>query len=153
MSTYRQIIVKATDPMRKEGVASEAITPGDLIEYVGGSAATGGQLKKHATSGGNAGPRFMLEQSYIGEDIDDACAALDNIPFIYARRGDEIYARLAANNNVLYGSPLESNGDGTLKLHSPTSAGGGTLYKGSIVAYAREPQNSGSVSRLVVEVA
>jgi len=152
-----QIIIKG-DPIHKEGIATESITPGDLLDFVSGSAATPNAtyltpyLKKHSVSGGRATKMFALNQDYIGSvppgtNIDKTYANLDQVFYAVFRPGDEVFARLKASENVSYGTYLDSAGDGTLKIAAGGSAGGGVL-----VARALEASNVGTVARLIVEV-
>lgn len=147
----KQVIIKG-DPIYKEAIANESITPGDLIEFIGGSAATASYVKKHATAAGNQGGMFAVVQDYIGGGLTKTYASGDQVIYVAAGRGDEINARLAANNNALVGSLLESNGDGTLRLHTPASAASASNYLNKIVGQAMDPVNSGSTARVRVEV-
>jgi hypothetical protein len=153
------IIIRG-NPIIQEGIATESITPGDLLEYAAGSAATGGTyltpyVKKHPTSGGNASRLWALEQDYIGSvppnsagAINKTYANLDQVRFGAFQPGQQLFARLAASQNVSYGSYLESNGDGTLK----TGATGSAANTPRLVARALEPSNVSVVARIIVEV-
>ncbi len=158
----KNIILKG-DPVLKEGIATESITPGDLLDFVTGSAATGGSyltpyLKKHAVAGGNQSRAFALEQDYIGTlgggtstaRIDKTYASSDQVFYGVFRPGDEVYARLAASNSVSYGTFLESNGDGTLRIAVGGSAA--AAQNARLVGRSLGIVNTGSVSRLAVEV-
>lgn len=156
-----QIVIKG-DPIIKEGIATESITPGDLLDYVAGSAATLNStyltpyVKKHAGAGRNAQARFALEQDYIGTTppgviIDKTYANLDQVRYGHFRPGDEVFARLKASENVSYGAYLESAGDGTLRIASVASPAS-IDADSRIVCRALEASNSGSVARLIVEV-
>lgn len=114
------------DFIRKEGEASAAITPGDLIEF-GGSA----DLRPHATIGGQARRAFAVENDLIGKGVDDAYAAGDNVQYGVFVPGAEVYARLAAGETCTKGDALESAGNGRLQVSS-------TPVEGSIVAWALE---------------
>lgn len=118
------------DFIRKEGEASAAITPGDLIEF-GGSA----DVRVHATVGGQARRAFALENDLIGKGIDDAYAAGDLVQYGVFVPGAEVYARLAAGETCSKGDALESAGNGRLQVSS-------TPVEGSIVAWALEAQAS-----------
>ncbi len=158
MATPNQIILKG-DPVRKTAIANESITPGHLIQFVGGSAATGAYLKKHATAGGSLGGTrhaFALEQDYIGQTITKVYAQNDEVAYGVFRPGDEVYALLASGENVVaYETALESNGDGTLRAHVPQSAVGSTQIKlNRVVGFALDLVNASSgASRIKVEVA
>lgn len=146
-------VLKKGNPIVKEAVASEAITPGHLVEFGGTN-----DVQKHSTASGNARKAFMREQDYIGQDIDTACAAGDRIPYFVGRTGDEVRGLVAAGAAAIAkGDPLESAGDGTVKLHSPPSDAAGTTIKhDAIVGYAMEAvDNSGGSEavRIAIEVA
>lgn len=154
MATSNRIIIRG-EPAWREGIANETITPGHLIEPLGGSAATAGYFKKHATAGGsNVLPRFMLQEDYIGATIDATAASGDQIPYGIFKAGDEVNAWLASGQNVGVNQALESNGDGTLRAVIPQSAVGSTQIKtNQVVGYAKEPINaSAAAARIVVEV-
>ncbi len=112
------------DYIRKEGKASEAITPGHLVEF-GGTA----DYRKHATIGGVARRAFALENDLIGQGIDDNYDASDTVQVGLFCPGAEVYAKVSYA--ATKGDFLESNGDGTLKLSS-------TPVDGSTIAVALE---------------
>lgn len=150
-----QIIIKG-DPVLKEGIATQTITPGDLIDLAAGSAATGGTyitpyLRKHNVPGGNAQKAFALNQDYIGGGIDKNYNTNDQVFYGVFRQGDEVFARIAANETVVYGTYLESNGDGTLRAALGGSAA--AAQDNRYVARALEPSAANPlVARLIVEV-
>ena len=154
----KQVIIKSEGTQIKANIANESITPGHLIEFIGGSAATASQLKKHATAGGNAQKRFALEQDYIGGTgtaggaLSKTYASGDEVNYLTAKTGDEINALIKASENVGVGSLLESNGDGTLRIHTPASAGAAPVQANRIVAMALDSSNVGTVARVRVEV-
>lgn len=154
------IILKGR-PIEKEGIASGTITPGYLVEFGGSN-----DLQAHSTAGGNARKAFALENDQVGNDIDDDYSAADSVRYAVCSSGDEIYALVAASATAITkGAPLESAGDGTLRLHTPPSQavdeGGSATYTISqkhdaIVAYALEAvDNSAGATeaRIKVEVA
>jgi hypothetical protein len=160
----RQIVLKG-DPIRKEGIATETITPGDLLEWSYGSAATptGGlssghlviYLRKHFTAGSNAQKMFAREQDYIGSvppgvAIDKVYNANDQVNYVVGRQGDEIFARIASNANVAFGDYLESNGDGTLRTLTAGSAAAASDNR--LVARAMESTNVSPIARIMVEI-
>lgn len=119
-----------------EVIASAAITPGMLVEFVpsGGDA---GQLRAHATANGNAAPMFACESLVPSiansqtNPIDLAYADGDSVRWVFARGGDVINAILPASATaVVRGSFLVSNGDGRLRLYVPqaTNEGGTATY-------------------------
>lgn len=147
-------IVLKGDPVYKEAVANGAITPGHLLQFNSND-----KLEVHSTAGGNAQPRFAIEESIIGDDIDDAYAPGDTVLYVVPSRGCEINAFLKNGENVAKGDFLESAGDGTLQKHTPVSineSGSATkiIYSRCVVATALEDLNntSGSAARIIVEV-
>ena len=148
----KQVLIKG-NPIAKEAVGSEAITPGHLLEFLGGSAATASQLKKHATARGNCQPAMFANiQDYIGGGLSKAYASGDQVMYFVPRKGDEINALLKASENAGVGSYLESAGDGTLQVHTPASAGAAPVQKESLVGRALDSSNVGTVARIRVEV-
>lgn len=134
----KTIILKG-DFIRKEGEASAAITPGDLVEF-GGAA----DMRVHATIGGAARRAFALENDLIGKGITDAYAAGEMVQYGVCVPGAEVYARLAAGETCSKGDALESAGDGRLVVSS-------TAVAGSIVGWALEAITVAG-SRVKVEV-
>lgn len=89
--------------------ASEAITPGMLIER------TAGQYRKHATAGGAGQPVFALEQGEMNLGIDDAYAADDLVVAGIGRPGTTFYCIIPSGENISDGEGLESAGNGKLR--------------------------------------
>lgn len=139
------IIIKGS-PRYDELNASGAITPGHLVKRTSAT-----QVAVHATADGPAEALFAKEDPSLSKDWDEAYADGERCAFIACKKGDQVNALLATANNAAIGSPLGSNGDGTLKV---ITVGAGTL-EGGLVAYARAALNntSGSAQRLIVEVA
>ena len=127
------IVLLKGRPIHKEGIASEAITPGDLLEFVpsGGDA---GELRKHANAAQNASPMFAREEEYVGGGLTDAYADGDKVAYYVCRPGDEVNARLASGQNVAKGAFLESAGNGQLRAHSAVS--GQHVYVKAVVGQA-----------------
>lgn len=129
------------DFILKEGEASEAITPGHLVEF-GGAA----DLRKHATIGGQARKAFAVENDLIGKGIDDAYAAADSVKYVVPVPGAEVYALLLTGESCSKGDFLESAGNGTLQVAS-------TPIEGSSVAVALEAiTGAGAPKRVKVEI-
>lgn len=117
----------------EEAFANAALTPGHLIEVM-----STGKVRKHATEGGYAERAFALEDALQGKTIDDAYAADDKVGYTLACPGDEVFAYIAAGENVAVGDRLISNGDGTLQKE--TGAGSGVTVK-QVIATARQAIN------------
>lgn len=123
------------DGVQKEGEASAAITPGDLIEFGGTN-----DLRVHAVAGAQARKAFALENDLVGRGVDDAYAAGDTVKYLVAYPGAELWARIS--EAVTKGDFLESAGDGRLQVAS-------TPVEGSNIAVALE--TVGAAGRCRVE--
>lgn len=104
-------------------------------------------------------PRFALEFEKTGRGIDDDYSAGDQVEYRSFSTGDEAYAWLAAGENAAIDDPLESAGNGALKVHDGSvdddTAATRTYYDGAIVAHAAEAVDNsagGSAVRIKVEV-
>jgi hypothetical protein len=150
MSATPKTIILKGDPIRKEGVASEAITPGHLVEFGGSN-----DLQAHSTAGGNARKAFAVENDLVGGAITDAYAQDDTLQYVIARPGDEVYALLAHGENVSEGDALESDSNGALQEHTAPGGSDSGLQMDAIVGYALEDLNNttGAEARIKVEVA
>ena len=150
MKTPKTITLKGHG-CRKEGLASEAISAGHLVEF-GGSA----DLQKHSTAAGTARKCFALENDLVGGGIDDAYASGDQVQTAVFMSGCEVYALVAASAPAIAkGDALESAGDGTLRK-AATDAATDTTQRNSIVGYALEAVDNsggGAPARIRVEVA
>ena len=138
-----QVILKG-DPITKEGKAAEAVSPSELIEF------SSGELQAHSTAGGNAQPRFAVENDLFGEGLDTDYETGDEVTYIVGRQGDEVYALLSGLENVNEDDALESDGAGALQAFDTASS---TNDNDDVVAYAAEDlDNSGSSARTRIKV-
>lgn len=120
-SVNPKTIVLRGQPIRKEGLAGDVIVPGMLLGFDGS-----GDLIPHGVAGGNAAPAFADVSDFLGRTIDrphfpedelnDRPA--DQVLYVVAAPGDEIYAFLAVGQNVAKGAFLESDGNGALRAFS-----------------------------------
>ncbi len=163
-SSPNRIFLGPGAPLRREdGKTDETITPGYLLELGGGE-----DLQKHSTAGA-AGtmPMFALEpEGFISRGdtklIDQDYVDGDTVSYVIAQRGDRIFAWLPATTDAsAEGTLLESNGDGTLRIHVPQAvdeAGSATFDVLPQAIVARVPigegvnNSGGSEGRIVVEV-
>lgn len=130
-------------PLRRslKAKTGEAILPGMLLEI------DTGEYAKHGVAGGNA--QLRIADDHPGnKDLDTAYSDGDTVPALInppAFRG-----WLADGETAVVGSPLESNGDGTLAVH--TAADETTsIIKDRIVGYADEAASpSGANVRIKV---
>lgn len=149
-TTPKTIVLKGV-PIRKEGVASGAITPGHLIEFGGAN-----DLQVNSQAAKNARKAFAVENDLVGNGITDAYASGDQVQYVVAGAGVEIYALLAAAATAVEkGDALESAGDGTLRIQS-TDAATDDTQRDSVVAYALEDVDNSAgatTARIKVEIA
>jgi hypothetical protein len=136
------------DPIVKEGLASEIIKPGHLLEYGGSD-----DVQKHADADEPAQPMIALERAFTGDGITDDYASGDTVRFAVMRPGDEFQGWLKDGQNVTAkGTKLVSNGDGTLKIYSAqTDSGDGSAEIEShiIVGQAMETKNASGSDELI----
>src|SRR5690242_21463523 len=121
--TARSHILILGDPVRKEGVANAAITPGMLVEQM-----STGKFRKHATADGNCYAKVAFETDFYGGGtgatlaIDQAYAADDILLYGILRPGDEWWAVVAAGAAAIeIGDPLVSDGAGGVKKFTATT--------------------------------
>lgn len=111
MSNANQIMLSG-DYQYAEDIASEAITPGHLVEV---HTSTGRKLKKHATAKGFAEPAFAMEDALQGNTIADAYANGDRVAYGICKPGSLVQAWLEPGADFAIGDKLVSAGDGTLQ--------------------------------------
>jgi len=163
-STTPNIILLATNGEKRpvvEGIAHEAITPGQLIRV----RTANGKLEKHGTAGGPAARLFALENPYVDPSATKAIntdwAANGTMRYVHAQSGDLVYAWLADGQNVTAGAPLQSNGAGALtaltgQAVDEDGAATFTISDGPLVAFTEQALDNsagGAPARIKVRVA
>ena len=118
--SYNTIKIKKYSDIIVEYPADAAILPGSLVQL--NSDGEAGEVKVHATAGGNVFPMFALEDELQGNGLDDAYAAGDKVQVWVPQRGEVVLAILADGNSVEPGDFLESNGAGYLQAHTADEA-------------------------------
>lgn len=140
--------IKKYSDIIEEMVANAAITPGDLVQVM-----STGRVRRHEGRSENALTMFALEDELQGKTIDDNYAQHDQVQVWVAGRGDMVYARLKASENVVIGDWLVSAGDGTLeKYNAAFHSAGDDVHPLKIVGQACEASNEGTVQRIVVRI-
>jgi len=134
MSDSRVIVLQGNPIVNENGVATEAITPGMLVQGVT-------SISKHSSAGGAAARTFALDRPYMGNDIDVAYAIGDVVKVASFAPGDVVNA-LIVSGAISAGSFVESNGDGYLKVY------GSGVRVGRIL----EDAGSGGAGRAAVEL-
>jgi len=150
----RKVVLKGTGT-RNEDDAGGTITPGDLVDFDGS-----GDVIRHASAGGNASPRFAVEQDFIGAErtVDYTVGQLTQHETL--SQGQQIGANVAASAPaIVKGDYLESAGDGTLRAALPQFGGGSpvdeVVITRNLIAQALEDVDNsggGAVVRIVAEI-
>jgi hypothetical protein len=94
-------------------VASEAITPGHLVERFNSSGTA--KFRKCTLVTGATLPAFALNQSMLNKGVDDAYASGDLVEVAIGSKGATFWAIIASGQNIVAGARLESAGNGTLR--------------------------------------
>lgn len=107
------------DPQGREGIATQAIVPGQLVRIAPLPAGTinDGRIlgvSLHA-AGKNSQMAVAREADIFGRSIDDAYAKDDTVLYNEFRKGDMFYGFLAVAGTVVVGDQLTSNDDGSFK--------------------------------------
>lgn len=139
MATENTIILRGDPNILDQGdAAAEAITPGHLVEYD-----SSGDVQKHGTAAANAAAMFALEREELGDDIDTAYSANDEVKIALCAPGDEVNALIPSGQNLSKGDYLESDGAGRLRALA-TDAATDQDQRVSVVAMSME--DSGAVT-------
>lgn len=94
--------------------ASEAITPGNLIDSFNSSGTW--RWRKHATASIACAKTVARQQIMMNKGVDDAYAAGDLVQAAILSPGATAWMFIASGQNIVHGNKLESAGDGTLKI-------------------------------------
>jgi hypothetical protein len=118
----RVIVLKELDSISidEDGAASEAITPGMLVQGTT-------SIAKFSTAGGPAPRRVAMERDEMGKDIDTAYAIGDTVKIANLVPGDRVNALIASGQNIAANAWLEPAGDGTLRVFSAGTRWGRAL--------------------------
>lgn len=133
----KAVVLRGLPEYDEQDTASEAITPGHLIQM------SSGQWRKHANAGLNAAAIFAAERDELGNDMDVAYASGDRVKAVFPYKGCRINALIASGQNLTKGTYLESAGNGTLRALA-TDAATDDTQRVSVVAMSAE--DSGAVT-------
>lgn len=134
MSDSRVIVLQGNPILNENGVASEAITPGMLVQGVT-------SIAKHSSAGGAAARTFALERDEMGSDIDTDYAIGDVVKIASCSPGDVVNA-LIVSGAISAGAFVESNGNGYLKAYG----------SGIRIGRVLESVGGGGASRAAIEL-
>lgn len=93
----------------EEGTATEAITPGMLVQGVT-------TIQKRATAAVATSPSFALERDEMGDGINVAYASGDTVKVGAFSPGMRVYAWIASGQNIAADAKLEPAADGTFRV-------------------------------------
>lgn len=112
----RNVILLDGDAREEDKIASEALTPGELVL----AAATAGEIKANdAAADADAVRAFVREQRENGgAGVDTDIASGDECTVIYPASGAVVNARIAHGEDLNDGAALESDGAGALQAHT-----------------------------------
>lgn len=111
----RNVTLLRGNAVEDSGIASEAITPGMLVEFGGSD-----DYQKHSTAGGAAAPWFAREQhENQGAGIDDDIASGDEVTVLRPQLGATINAFTSAT--IAKGEEVESDGAGGVRVYGSGS--------------------------------
>ncbi len=149
MSSFKNVLIKG-DPVYKEEIAAGAVTPGHLIMLT-----AAGKAQVHNAAGEKTAALFAKEADMIGNGVDDAYAADDQLFYMANRKGDEVQGLIAIGASVTAGEKGESAGDGTLRVvNSGTSPSPTTDEDAVLVTFRETVDNSAgsAVAKVQAEV-
>lgn len=129
--------------------SGSAIVPGMLVEET----ATG--VQEHSTAASNAQKLFALSNLSNASDIDTVYAVGESVRYGAAHSGQQAFGLVGVVPAITKGDPLESAGNGTLRL-VVTDAATDDTQRDSIVGYAMEAvdNSAGSANvRIKIRVA
>jgi hypothetical protein len=131
-------VILGGDPVYAEAPAANGpVKPGMLLLRL-----SAGTVRPHNVAKGYAEALFAREADFAGASIDDEYENGETVSFAKCRKGDRIYALLAAGQDVAAGAFLESDGAGALRAktaHSQLTSGNYTVTtEGHAVAVALE---------------
>ncbi len=93
--------------------ASEAITPGHLVERFNSSGTI--RWRKHSTAAGDGGALVATDQAMLNKGVDDAYALNDLVEVSALHKGATAWMLIASGQNIAAGNLMESAGNGTIR--------------------------------------
>lgn len=112
----RNVILLDGDAREETKLASETLTPGELVL----EAATSGQVKANDAAGDADAEKAWVRENREneGDGVDTDIASGDSCTVIYPAQGAKVNARIAHGVNVSHGAALESDGNGALRART-----------------------------------
>lgn len=132
------------DPVLENTIAvSEAVTPGHLVERFNNGGVHRWRKHTNVTADSGTPPAVALEQAMLNQGVDDAYAANDLALVSIGYKGCAYWMFVASGQTIVFGDPLESAGDGTLRKFTT----------GVVLFTALEDKTALALTRIRVEVA
>lgn len=130
----QRVIKLLGEPTQNEDhAASEAITPGHLVERQAAST-----VRKHATAGGATALLIALEREEMGRGVEVDYAIGDQVKVGAFGPGTRFAGYIASGQNLNIGDKVESAGNGTFRvLASGTALATCLEDTGAVVAATR----------------
>lgn len=128
MATPKRIVLVGSG-IRKEALASVAITPGMVCQRD-----SNGKFKPHATAGGTAQKLIAIEDDNQGKTIDDVYAIASRVQAEVLQPGAVFYGLLKDGESVAIGDYVESAGTGYVQKYTADSEGIGGDSSGGVVS-------------------
>lgn len=107
--------------IENDKIASEAITPGMLVELVADG--TESKVRKNASATNQVEMAVALNQSMLNRGVDDAYPAGDLVEVWKLQVGDMFWGIVPSGQDIAINDLLQSNGDGKLKEATSAAAG------------------------------
>lgn len=140
MATFNRVDLDGPGKL-SEFAADGAVRPGDLLQRNANGVVS-------ASVAGQGGVLFAAHDRLQGKTIEDNYVSGDKVQCFAPKRGDQVWAWLADEENVATGAPLTNNAAGALVA--------GVVGTDVIVAFAEEALDLTGASgddRLVVRIA
>lgn len=136
----KKIILKGEELcIRKESIASEAITPGDLVDDAPSIGSTAGSIARQDASLVFSAKAIAVEREYTGDGIAVDYAVSDSVSYAVCPSGTEVY--LNGTAAIALGALVEAAADGSVV----------TRTTGAIVGTCIEA--SGGAGRVMISIA
>lgn len=148
--TQRTVLIRSTPegPIQKEGLADEALRPGQLVEDASSTSIQA--LSEGSNPAQEEIMRVVVESGTI--DVTATYPSGDLVPFIIPRTGDEVYAYAThtAGGTIPYGATLVAADSGGFLMDT----GGTAIGDKAVLAKAKEAKvlDENAIGQLAVEV-
>jgi len=116
---HTTVSIMSSAPRKERTATAVAILPGSMLTVDSAQ-----KVLAHDLGGGPGGALFAIENDSRGQEVTDTYLAGDQVQYRAFQKGDEVLCRIKDGESIVAGDWLVSNGDGTMKEATATSAGG-----------------------------